>query len=300
MNETALTLTVDLDGLARLTVHAGHFDGPLVVALAAAVDRVLTDPTITGAVITGGEPERFLLGARIDELLAGAAAGLTAAQVAGLLGPVNAILRRLETGGKPVAAAIGGDALGAGFELCLACHHRVMVDDPAVHVGLPEVNLGLIPGGGGTQRLPRLIGIAPALPLLMEGRVVGPDAALLLGLVDAVAPRDTAVDLACAWVRRHTGEAVSQPWDRKGYTVPGGAGALSPNAAATFGLPLARTRRDTGDREPAPLAALAAVYEGTTLPMDRALALEAKHFGRLVADPVARERMRAATRQENR
>ena len=291
MDDNTLTLTVDRDGVALIELFAGHFTGPLAVALDAAVDQVLTDSAIAGAVITGAAPDGFLLGARIDELLAGADAGLDASTIAALVAPVNRTLRRLETGGKPVAAAIGGDALGAGFELCLACHHRVLADDEAVQVGLPEVRAGLIPGGGGTQRLPRLVGIERALPLLTEGRALNPHAAFLLGLVDALRPRDDVVATARRWVLSQG--PTEQPWDTKGYALPGGAGALAPHASASFGLGLARVRRDTGDREPAPLAVLAAVYEGTQLPMDRALALEAKFFGRLVADPVARDRMRA-------
>ena len=291
MDDNTLTLTVDRDGVALIELFAGHFTGPLAVALDAAVDTVLTDPAIVGAVITGAAPDRFLLGARIDELLAGADAGLDAPTIAALVAPVNRTLRRLETGGKPVAAAIGGDAQGAGFELALACHHRVLADDDHVHVGLPEVRAGLIPGGGGTQRLPRLIGIERALPLLTEGRTVNPHAAFLLGLVEALRPRDDVVATARRWVLAQG--ATVQPWDVKGHVPPGGAGALAPHASASFGLGLARLRRDTADREPAPLAAMAAVYEGTQLPMDRALALEAKFFGRLVADPVARDRMRA-------
>lgn len=293
MDDNTLTLTVDRDGVALIELFADHFTGPLAVALDAAVDQVLTDPAIVGAVITGAASDRFLLGARIDELLAGADAGLDAPTIAALVAPVNRMLRRLETGGKPVAAAIGGDAQGAGFELCLACHHRVLADDAAVRVGLPEVRAGLIPGGGGTQRLPRLIGVEKALPLLAEGRTVDPHAAFLMGLVEALRPRDDVVATARRWVLEQG--TTAQPWDAKGYVLPGGAGALAPHASTSFGLNLARVRRDTGDREPAPLAVLAAVYEGTQLPMDRALALEAKFFGRLVADPVARDRMRART-----
>jgi len=288
-----LTLTAGADGVALIELHAERFTAALAVALDAAVDRLLGDPAIRGAVIAGAAPGRFLLGARIDDLLAGADAGLGAAQVAALVAPVNRTFRRLETGGKPVAAAIDGDALGAGFELCLACHHRVLVDDDLVQVGLPEVQAGLMPGGGGTQRLPRRIGIERALPLLVEGRTVNPHAAFLLGLVEALRPRDDVVTTARRWVLSQA--SAAQPWDTKGFTVPGGVGAMAPHAATSFGLGLARVRRDTADRDPAPLAVLAAVYEGTQLPFDRALALEAKYFGRLVADPVARERMRAHT-----
>jgi 3-hydroxyacyl-CoA dehydrogenase/enoyl-CoA hydratase/3-hydroxybutyryl-CoA epimerase len=220
-----------------------------------------------------------MAGARVDGLLAAGTAGLTAARVAALVAPVNRTLRQLESCGKPVAAAINGAAWGGGFELCLACHYRVLADDAAV--GLPEVTAGVIPGGGGTQRLPRLIGIERALPLLLSGRMVQAGEALTLGLVNAVLPADAVVEAARRWVLTHP--QVQQPWDVKGYRVPGGAGALAPHAAASFGLGVARVRRDTQDKAPAPMALLSAVYEGTQLPMDKALTIEAKYFGQLVA-----------------
>src|SRR5690606_7646360 len=110
--------------------------------------------------------------------------------------PSVAMHRRLETCGKPFVAAINGLALGGGYELALACHHRVIVDDPKAIVGLPEVTVGLLPGSGGTQRLPRMIGLENALPLLPEGRTVPPAEALRLGMVDEVAPADRLIAAA--------------------------------------------------------------------------------------------------------
>jgi enoyl-CoA hydratase/carnithine racemase len=291
-----LSLECGADGVAVLAIHVAErdtneFTAGFAADLLAAVDELAARADIVGAVLTSARANGFMAGARIDDLLAGCEAGLTAAQVAALVAPVNRTFRRLETLGKPVAAAIGGTALGAGFEMCLACHYRVMADDPLCVVGLPEVHAGLIPGGGGTQRLPRLIGIARALPLMREGRTPGPVEALSLGLVDALAPRERLLELARAWVLAHPG--VQQPWDVKGYRVPGGAGALAPHAAASFGLGVAHVRRDTPDRAHAPMALLSAVYEGTQLPLERALAIEAKYFGRLVTDPAARALMRA-------
>ncbi len=109
--------------------------------------------------------------------------------------------RRIETCGKPFVAAMGGLALGGGFELALACHRRIIVDDPKAIVGLPEVTLGLLPGSGGTQRLPRMIGTERALDLLLSGRTVAPAEALELGLVDQVVPRDGLLAAAEAWLR---------------------------------------------------------------------------------------------------
>lgn len=282
-------------GVALLTIITDSeppqsFTGSFSVDLQAAVDELNERDDLVGAVITSGRNDGFLAGARIDELLAGCNAGLTAAQVAHLVAPVNRTLRKLELG-KPVVAAINGAATGAGFELCLACHHRVLADDAASRVGLTEIASGLIPGGGGTQRLPRHIGIARALPLMLEGRTLAPAEALAAGLVDELAPRNELVERARRWVLAHPD--AHQPWDEKGWRIPGGAGALAPHASSSFGLGVARVRRDQPNQAHAPLALLAAVYEGTQLPMDRALAVEAKHFGCLVADPAARQRMRS-------
>ncbi|WP_323122937.1 enoyl-CoA hydratase-related protein [Burkholderia alba] len=285
-----LSVETGVDGVAEITLHAaGHeadrWIAGLATDLAAAVEELAAHKDVVGAVILSGRG--FMAGARIRDLPAGRDAGLTAAQAAARVAPVHAAFRLLERCGKPVAAAIDGPALGAGFELGLACHYRVLADDPRCVVGLPDVRVGLIPCSGGTQRLPRRIGIERALPLMLTGRAVAPAEALSLGLVDTVVAPERLMDTARRWVLAHPG--AQQPWDVKGYRVPGGAGALAPHAAASFGLGLARVRRDTRDRAPAPLALLSAVYEGTQLPIDRALALEAKLFGRLVTDPAACE-----------
>jgi enoyl-CoA hydratase/carnithine racemase len=281
------------DGVALLTIRIAGDDAAVFTAgfaadLSAAVDEIQAREDIAGTVITGSAEGVFLGGARLDGLLAGRAGGLSAADAARLLAPVNRTLRKLECG-KPAAAAINGRASGGGFELALACHRRFLCDAPGATVGLDELAAGLIPGGGGTQRLPRRIGIAAALPLLLEARQVAPADALALGLVDEVLPTHELVPAAARWVLAHRG--VQQPWDMQGWRIPGGAGALASHAAASFGLGVARVRRDLQaggvDRSQAALALLAAVYEGSQLPMDRALALEAKYFARLVTGPGA-------------
>jgi enoyl-CoA hydratase/carnithine racemase len=245
---------------------------------------------ICGLVIASGKATGFCTGAATEDLLAVHEAGLDAAQILDVLTPAQRTIRALEQCGKPVVAAVQAAALGGGYELALACHHRVVSDNPRAVVGLPEVQFGVLPGGGGTQRLPRLIGIAAALPLLLSGRAVPPAEALQLGLVDQVVDAKDVIPAARRWVLAHA-DAV-QPWDVKGYKVPGGAGALAPHASSSFGLGVARVRRDTHDNEPAPLAILSCVYEGTQLPLDQALALEARHFALLLAGPVARNRLR--------
>ena len=127
----------------------------------------------------------------------------------------------LETCGKPVAVAINGTALGGALELALACHHRIVADDEKIRLGLPEASLGLIPGGGGTQRLPRIIGIEQAAKLILKSKLLTPGQALELGMVDAVMPPGEILQGA-EWVLDQS--QSSQPWDRKGFRVPGGSG----------------------------------------------------------------------------
>jgi 3-hydroxyacyl-CoA dehydrogenase/enoyl-CoA hydratase/3-hydroxybutyryl-CoA epimerase len=196
----------------------------------------------------------------------------------------------LETCGKPVVAAINGTALGGGFELCLACHHRIMADTPRLVVGLPEVSVGLIPGGGGTQRLPRLLGVARALPLLLQGKLLTPAEALEFGLVGRVVPASELVETACAWIATQ-GDA-QQPWDRKGYTVPGGSSMSDPKLAALYSQTTASLARETQRNYPAPMAILRAVAHGVALPIAAGLRTEAREFTLLFASPVPRNIVR--------
>lgn len=288
-------LSVDAEGVALLVLDVAKRDANVFTAgfmadFCAAVDFIRARTDIRGVIITSGKPGCFSSGADHADLLQVHESGMSALDVQAILMPFARALRALEQGGRPVAAAINGDALGGGFELSLACHYRVLADNSEALIGLPEVRAGLLPGGGGTQRLPRLIGIPQALPLLLSGRCVGPQEALALGLVHALKPQDEVVRAARHWVLAN--QHAVQPWDVKGYTVPGGAGAMASHAPKSFGLGLARVRMETHDNEPAPLAILSCVYEGTQLPMDRALSCEARHFSALLTGHVARNRLR--------
>jgi 3-hydroxyacyl-CoA dehydrogenase/enoyl-CoA hydratase/3-hydroxybutyryl-CoA epimerase len=293
-------LRLDLDdGVAVVHIDvAGRpvnvFSDGFAADLQRLIEAVVSRDDIRGVVLTSAKPGGFMAGGDLKDFVTLYGRGLSAAQAAAEYGQGSRLLRRLETCGKPVAAAINGTALGGGYELALACHHRVLVDDPRAQVGLPEVSVGLLPGGGGTQRLPRLIGIGAALPLLLGGRTVGPAEALRLGLVDQVVPAEQLLPAARAWVlaQLHRGGPAQAPWDVKGFRVPGGAGALAPQASAWFGTATAQVRRDTQDHQPAPLAILSAVYEGTQLPIDAALQVENKYFGRLLVSVQARNLMR--------
>lgn len=289
-----IRFSVDADGIAILSIDlAGRpmnvLTPELTADLAQCVERVAADGGIRGAVVASGKSS-FMAGADIKDMVGAFERGLTAVEAAQFSQSLSRHFRRLETCGKPFAAAINGVALGGGFELALACHHRVMTDEPKAGVGLPEVTIGLLPGAGGTQRVPRLIGVAEALKLITEGRQLRPQEALGKGLVHELAPAGEIVERARQWILKG-GEAV-QPWDRKGFRVPGGAGQATPAAAQAFMIGTALAAKATMRNFPAPLAILSCVYEGTQLPIDAGLDIESKYFGQLLAGPVARNLMR--------
>ncbi len=293
MNVSTIDIDIGDDGVAVLTIDLG--DRPMNVMtpgfladLATAVERVAADGTIKGAVITSGK-DSFMAGADLLELVE-TFGERSADDLLAITRGLQQTLRRLETSGKPVAAAINGTALGGGLEVCLACHHRVVADRQDVVLGLPEVQVGLLPGGGGTQRLPRLIGIEPALQLITQGKHVKPAEARDLGFVDQVVPAGEVVATARQWVLAN--EGATQPWDRKGFNVPGGAGLMHPGVVQTLTVGSALVQKQTNHNYPAPISILSAVYEGTVLPMDRALEIESQYFVSLLLDPVSRNMMR--------
>jgi 3-hydroxyacyl-CoA dehydrogenase/enoyl-CoA hydratase/3-hydroxybutyryl-CoA epimerase len=288
------TLAVDADGIALITMDSPgrsmNVLGPDVeTELSAIVEQVVSDAAIRGAIITSGKPS-FLAGYDLTEFLRSFGPQLSAVQVYENFTGLGRLLRRIETCGKPFVAAINGLALGGGLELCLACHYRVIADDPKAFVGLPEVKVGLLPGGGGTQRMPRLIGVTQALPYLLEGSNIAAAEAKKLGLVHEVAPAGELLAAAKRWLM---GSPVAvQPWDQKGFRVPGGVAFASAGTTQTFMGATALVARKTLHNYPAPAAILSCVYEGTLLPIDKGLEVESKYFARLVTGPVARNLIR--------
>lgn len=281
-----LTLDVDADGIAvirmNLPVRPMNVTTPeLTNDLMSAFAHVATNAAIKGAILTSGKDKSFVAGGDIKDFVNAYDRGMTREEAFALSNESSVFFRSIETCGKPVAAAINGLALGGGLELCLACHYRVIVDDPKAIVGQPEVTIGLLPGGGGTQRLPRLIGIEAALPLLLTGRHVKPAEALRLGLVHAVVPAAELLATAKRWLLEHPD--ARQPWDMPGYAIPGGEGPLSPHELLS-----SETRRNY----PAPPAILSCVIEGTRLPIDEGLRIESHYFSTLLTGPVARNLMR--------
>ncbi len=292
------TITVEPDGLAEVRFDVpgrkmNTFTAEAVAELTAVVDRIRTDEAIKSVLIQSAKSGNFCAGADLDDLLDDIGRPLGDDQAARVerLGVMGAALRALETCGKPVAVALEGLALGGGLELALAAHFRVAADDEKIQLGLPEVTIGLLPGAGGTQRLPRLTGIAAGLPLLLEGKSVGAAKARAMGIIDALAPQGEAADVARIWLRSGDASATAR-WDRKDFTVPGG-GPSSPAANQAIAMALATTRKATAGNYPAPLAILKCVYEGLQVPIDAGLRIELRHFVSTLATPQARAMARS-------
>jgi 3-hydroxyacyl-CoA dehydrogenase/enoyl-CoA hydratase/3-hydroxybutyryl-CoA epimerase len=289
--------TIDADGIATWTIDVpgrsmNVFTLDFFPRLQSLVEAAAADPAVRGVVITSGKPGTFVAGADLTMLqqLAGEAKGDLAKHLDNCL-VLNLLLRRLETFGKPVVAALNGLTMGGGLELAMACHHRVVVDDPRAQLGLPEVKVGLLPGGGGTQRLPRLVGLQPALMMMLEGSPVGPAEALKMGLVHAVVPADQLLEAARRWLLESPDPV--QPWDRKGAKTPVQTGYIGPQASQVFTGANAMVQQKTFHNYPAPKAILSCVFEGGQLPMDRGIRVESKYFASLLLEPVAGNMIRS-------
>ncbi len=290
-----LKLSVDADGIATVLLDVP--DAPLnplsdvlVAEFESALDQIVADRAVRGVVVSSAK-SAFAAGWNLIELLALLDTVKDARELQTRTAGLPRLLRRLETCGKPVAAAINGLALGGGLEVALACHYRVLADSDAAKLGLPEVLVGLLPGAGGTQRLPRLIGAEAALRLMLDGKPVAPGEALRLGIVHELAPGADVIARAKQWLRG--APEATQPWDRKGpEAVPGGRSLLDPGVGARFMLAVPAVTRSSLRNYPAPAAILASVYEGLQLPIDRGLAIERRKFAKLASGPEARNLVR--------
>ncbi len=199
----------------------------------------------------------------------------------------KAQLRRLEKLPVPVVAAINGAALGGGYELSLACNHRIAFNHKAVQIGLPECSLGLFPGGGGVVRLTKLIGVEAALPLILESKRLRPDAALKLGMIDAtVDSLEELLPAAKAYINENP-EAAIQPWDQKGYRVPGGPINSPKNAQLAVMAPTMLHQKSRG-LMPQLTAAMDIAFQASMLDLDTALRIEGRNFAQIAAGPVAK------------
>jgi len=292
----------DADGIVTLTWDVpgrtmNVLTGSVIAELLRVAETVASEADIKGLVITSGKSNGFCAGAALDEMESGASEAskpaskedAIAARYAGVM-RFHTSLRKLETCGKPVAAAINGLALGGGLEVALACHYRVVADNPRIQLGLPEAKVGLLPGGGGTQRLPRLIGAMQALPIILQGTSVDPQKALTLKMVHAVAPAGDLVANTKAWCKANP--KAMQPWDDKSFKIPGG-GPYSPGAGQVFTMGNAMLRKESYGNYPAQRYILSCVYEGLLVPMDAALRIEARYFTKLMMQPESRNMIRS-------
>ena len=294
---TDFTMTKDADGVATITwdVPGRSMNVMSLEAwdvLEGLVDDALADDAVRGIVVTSAK-DTFAGGMDLNVIARMRdAAGDDPAR--GLMDGVmrcHAILRKIERagmdpktlkGGKPVAAALPGTALGIGFELPLVCHRIFVRDDPKAKIGLPEIMVGIFPGLGGTTRLVRKMGAMAASPFLLEGKLSDPKKALAAGLVDEVV--DDPVAAARAWVLGATDADIVKPWDAKGYKMPGGA-PYHPAGFMTFVGASAMVAGKTKGVYPAAKALLSAVYEGALVPFDTALRIEARWFTHVLMNP---------------
>jgi 3-hydroxyacyl-CoA dehydrogenase / enoyl-CoA hydratase / 3-hydroxybutyryl-CoA epimerase len=250
-----VVLTLDDPTASANTMNEVYRD-----AMSAAVDRLEAEKDdVVGVVVTSAK-KTFFAGGNLKKMIEVAPEDAPA-----IFAEVEAVkrdLRRLETLGRPVVAAINGAALGGGLEIALACHHRIAYDDPRTELGLPEVTLGLLPGGGGVTRIVRMLGLTDGLMgVLLQGNRFKPAAALEKGIVDElVQDVGDLLPAAKAWILEHRDDeaAAVQPWDRPGYRMPGGTPA-SPKLAAFLPAFPANLRKQTkGANYPAPRAILSA------------------------------------------
>ena len=260
-----LVATMDLPGRPMNVVG-----DELMLGIARAVER-LADPAVKGLVLTSAKAD-FCAGGDIDRMSKWA----RPEQPFEAGNAMKAVLRQMEGQGKPVVAAINGHALGGGLEIALACHARLALDDARLKLGQPEVKLGLLPGGGGTVRLPRLVGIQAALQIMGEGADMSPQQALGLGLLAGLArDRDDLMAQAKAWIAANP--KAKQPWDQPKFRFPGGD-SRSPAVAQLFSVaPSVASARSWGNY-PALQHIMSSVFEGGLLDFDAASQVESRYF----------------------
>jgi 3-hydroxyacyl-CoA dehydrogenase/enoyl-CoA hydratase/3-hydroxybutyryl-CoA epimerase len=297
-NETStIRWEQDDDGIVVLTLDdpnqsANTMNAAYAASIRATVDRLEAEKDqITGVVITSAK-KTFFAGGDLHDLRK--ATKDQAEEISEFVREGKAVLRRLETLGKPVVAAINGAALGGGLEICLACHHRIALDDPSVQLGFPEVQLGLLPGAGGVVRSVRMLGIANALlSLLLQGQRHRPAKAMELGIVDElVSTREELVPAAKAWIKANPDASV-QPWDAEGYKIPGGTPSNPKFAQNLPAFPANLRKQLKGANYPAPHHIMAAAVEGAQLDFDNAIEVEGRYFVDLVTSQVAKNMIQA-------
>jgi 3-hydroxyacyl-CoA dehydrogenase/enoyl-CoA hydratase/3-hydroxybutyryl-CoA epimerase len=280
----------DADGVVTLTMDdptqtANTMNDLFGRSLEATVNRLEAERGhITGVIITSAK-KTFFAGGDLQMLMdAGPDDG---PRIAAALDVCKAQFRRLERLGRPVVAAINGAALGGGFEIALACHRRIALDAKGSQIGLPEVTLGLLPGAGGITRTVRMLGIAEAmLKVVIQGQRHRPADALAIGLVDeVVATPEEMFAAARAWVKANPGAV--QPWDVKGYKIPGGTPSAPALAAQLPAFPANLRKQLKGAPMPAPINALSAAVEGAQVDFDTATKIETRYLVELATGKIS-------------
>jgi 3-hydroxyacyl-CoA dehydrogenase/enoyl-CoA hydratase/3-hydroxybutyryl-CoA epimerase len=252
--------------------------------MAAVTDQALKDKDSLKGLILASAKKTFFAGADLKGLMRSTAGD--APRVYAEIERIKKCFRTLETLGIPVVTCINGSALGGGMETALVGHHRIAVDDPKLQLGLPELTLGLIPGGTGITKFTRLLGLMGAQPYIMEGKLFGPREGLQIGIVHELAAsagelRARALD----WIAVHP--QAQHPWDAKDYKLPGGAPS-NPKIASALVVAPAMLKTKTRGRYPAPEAALAAMVEGAQVDYDTATRIESRYLASLMTGAVAR------------
>ena len=296
MTENMFKWESDADGIVTLTMDdpgqsANTMNETFRVSLAATVDRLESEKdSITGVVLTSAKKTFFAGG---DLKLMSKAGPADAQAITEQCNGMKRDFRRLETLGKPVVAAINGAALGGGLELALCTHRRIALDVKGSEIGLPEVSLGLLPGGGGTVRVPRMIGIQSALlNVLLQGQRNKPAKAKEIGLVDeVVSTPEELISAAKAWIKANP--AAQQPWDVKGFKIPGGTPSHPAFAANLPAFPANLRKQLKGAPMPAPRNILATVIEGCQVDVDTATKIETQYFVDLVIGQVSKNMTKA-------
>lgn len=276
-----VTITMDMTGPVNAVNE--EYD----VVMTETVNRLEAETDLTGVVFTSAK-KTFFAGGDLNLLLAVQPG--EEAKLFEKLEEAKALFRRLEKLPVPVVAAINGAALGGGFELTLACNHRIAWDDKSVEIGLPEVQLGLLPGAGGVVRLTNLLGLQNALPFLMEGKKVRGVKAKDVGFIhDTVASKDDLLPKAKAWIleNKDNTEAAVQPWDKKGFKIPGG-NIMHPSVAQVAMIAPQMLKQKTRGLMPAPESIVETAVEAVTVGFDAALTIESRKLAYLVTTPQAK------------
>ncbi|MCY7341162.1 MAG: enoyl-CoA hydratase/isomerase family protein [Pseudonocardia sp.] len=284
------------DGIVVVTLDdpgrsANTLNDRYVAAMGETVDALVADrENITGVILTSAK-KTFFAGGDLDSMSKATPADAPAVMEGSMR--VKAQLRKLETLGRPVVAAMNGTALGGGLEIGLACHHRIGLDSRGVVYGLPEVTLGLLPGGGGVVRITRMLGIADGfMKVLAQGQRLKPAAALEIGIIDEIAAtEEEMLDRARAWIAANP--EAAQPWDRPGYKIPGGTPSSPKLAAFLPAFPANLRKQIKGAPMPAPRNILSAAVEGAQVDIETAFRIEARYFTELVTGQVAKNMTKA-------